>query len=109
MGLALNAPESVRCAGVDAPTTPLYFITLQLVTFFAQTPIRTPASNELEVYPVTLQNWFWGIYVLTLVLGLWTWYEPTQPIWYRRAGSFVVLMVLIGLLGYEVFGSVIKR
>jgi hypothetical protein len=58
---------------------------------------------------MSLQNWFWGIYVLTLLFGVWTNYESNQPIWYRRAGSFVTIMILIGLIGYEVFGSVVKR
>jgi hypothetical protein len=56
---------------------------------------------------MSLENWFWAIYVIALLFGFWANYEAGQP-WYRRAGSYVALWILVGILGYGVFGSVIK-
>jgi hypothetical protein len=58
---------------------------------------------------MSLENWFWGIYVLTIFFGMWANYDPAMPVFYRRGGLFLVLMILVGLLGYQTFGSVIKR
>lgn len=51
---------------------------------------------------------FWVLYVLSIVLGLWSTYTPADPLWTRRAGYSVVVWVLIGLLGWSVFGPVVK-
>jgi len=51
---------------------------------------------------------FWGIYILSVLFSLWASYEPTVATWPRRAGGYVVIWILIGLLGYRVFGSAIK-
>ena len=56
-----------------------------------------------------LQYLFWMIYVVACLFGLWLNYEAGQPLWPRRAGSFVVLWILVGILGYRVFGAVIKQ
>lgn len=59
---------------------------------------------------MSLENWFWGIYVLTLLFGIWANYDAAAlPVFYRRGGSFLVLMVLIGIMGYRIFGSVVKN
>jgi hypothetical protein len=50
---------------------------------------------------------FWTIYVICVLFGAWSFYEPTTP-WFRRAGGFFVLWVLVGMLGWHVFGSVVK-
>jgi hypothetical protein len=50
---------------------------------------------------------FWMIYILSLIVGIWGYYEPTTP-WFRRAGGYVALWVLVGLLGLRVFGDAIK-
>jgi hypothetical protein len=54
-----------------------------------------------------LENWFWGIYVLCLLLGGWGYYDGTA-VGYRRFGGYFVLWALVGILGYSVFGSVVK-
>lgn len=51
---------------------------------------------------------FWIIYILSLLFGLWSGYDAAQPLWYRRAGGFLALWILVGLLGYHVFGQPIR-
>ena len=51
---------------------------------------------------------FWGIYILAVIFTLWTSYEPAAPNWRYRSGGYLVTWILIGLLGYRVFGSAIK-
>ena len=50
---------------------------------------------------------FWGIYILALFVSGWGYYEPNQP-WFRRAGGSFALWLLVGILGYKVFGSAVK-
>jgi membrane protein YdbS with pleckstrin-like domain len=52
---------------------------------------------------------FWVVYVIAILFGVWSNYDAAQPLWYRRAGAYLVLWVLVGILGWEVFGSVVKR
>jgi len=52
---------------------------------------------------------FWVIYLIAVLFGAWSSYEPAQPLWYRRAGSYLLLWILVGILGWEVFGSVVRR
>lgn len=47
---------------------------------------------------------FWVLWVLFLLLGGYLWY-PFD----RRSPSFFIIMVLIGLLGWRVFGFVIQN
>jgi hypothetical protein len=49
---------------------------------------------------------FWVIYIVALVFSVWGNYG--QPDWGRRAGGYFVLWVLVGILGWRVFGSAIK-
>ena len=58
---------------------------------------------------MTLSLLFWMIYIITMLFGLWTNYTPGQPFGIRPFGSFFVQWVLIGILGYEVFGAAIRR
>jgi hypothetical protein len=51
---------------------------------------------------------FWVLYVLAVVIGIWGSYEPTQPLWYRRFSGYIVLWILVGILGWSVFGPVVK-
>jgi hypothetical protein len=51
---------------------------------------------------------FWMIYVITLLFCLWSNYEAGQPLWLKRAGSFVVLWILVGILGWRVFGHLVN-
>jgi hypothetical protein len=53
--------------------------------------------------------WFWLIYVIVLVFGVWgvgPWTAEPNP--YRTFGSWIVLFILIGLLGWHDFGSPIR-
>ena len=51
---------------------------------------------------------WWVIYILSLLVGLWGWYEPAPSPWFRRAGGYIILWVLVGMLGWRVFGSAVK-
>jgi hypothetical protein len=49
--------------------------------------------------------WFWLLYVICVVFGGWLIW-PAQD--RRMFGSYGVIMILIGLLGWAVFGSPLK-
>ena len=52
--------------------------------------------------------WFWLIYVLTLVFGIWganPW--SPAPAWSTWGGWFI-LFLLVGILGLHAFGSPIR-
>ena len=51
---------------------------------------------------------FWVIYIISVLVGGWSLYEPGQPLWYKRAGGYFILWVLVGLLGWAVFGAAIR-
>jgi hypothetical protein len=51
---------------------------------------------------------FWGIYILSIILGFMVNYEAGQPVWLRRFSGYIVLWVLVGLLGYRVFGPAVR-
>ena len=54
---------------------------------------------------MTAGNWFWIIFVLCVIFGLWgnnPW-RPAGPI--GAFGSAVVIFILMFLLGLRVFGS----
>jgi hypothetical protein len=57
---------------------------------------------------MALNDWFWIIYVICLLVGLWGYYGDANAPWYRRAGGHVAIWVLLGILGLRVFGSVVK-
>ena len=50
---------------------------------------------------------FWVIYIVALVFSIWASYDG-QPNWPRRAGGSFVLWLLIGILGWSVFGPAVK-
>jgi hypothetical protein len=52
---------------------------------------------------------FWVLYVVAIVFGLWSSYDPAQPLWYRHAGAYAVLWILVGILGWQDFGPVVHR
>jgi len=54
-----------------------------------------------------LAYFFWGFYVIAIVFNLWVSYDG-QPLWYRRAGHGVILWILVGMLGYRVFGHPVQ-
>ncbi len=49
---------------------------------------------------MSVNIWFWLIYVLSIIFGGWINF-PFE----RRSYTFVILMVLIGLLGWAQFGG----
>lgn len=51
---------------------------------------------------------FWVVYVIAILFGFWSNYEPAQPLWYRKAGAYLVLWLLVGMLGWATFGPVVK-
>ena len=51
---------------------------------------------------------FWVIYVVAIIFGLWSNYNPAQPLWYRTAGAYAILWVLVGILGWHAFGPLIR-
>lgn len=51
---------------------------------------------------------FWGIYIFSILLGVWGYYDGAQPNWYRRFSGYIVLWILVGILGYRIFGAAVK-
>jgi hypothetical protein len=54
---------------------------------------------------MSLQIWFWLFYVIGLFFGFWAEYVPGQPYPYPRGGRNLLIFVLVGLLGWKVFGG----
>ena len=54
--------------------------------------------------------WFWIIYVIFVILGLFfNWPAPPyQPNAFRPFGWSVVVLILIGILGWGIFGPPIR-
>ena len=57
---------------------------------------------------MTLAVWFWLFYVLSLVFGIWSEYRPGTPYPFYRGAWYGVLYILLGILGWKVFGSPIQ-
>jgi hypothetical protein len=52
--------------------------------------------------------WFWIIFVICVIFGLWG-SNPWRPATaWGVFGSAIVVFVLLGLLGYHVFGSPLR-
>lgn len=53
--------------------------------------------------------WFWLIYVITLVFGIWG-INPWRPaaVTWAPFGSWLILFILIGILGLGIYGSPIR-
>lgn len=51
--------------------------------------------------------WFWLIYVICVLFGVWAEW-PNDPNGFRPFGGRVIVFVLLGLLGWGVFGSPLK-
>jgi len=54
-----------------------------------------------------LQMLFWAIYIISIFFSVWLSYDG-QVGWQRRAGGYFILWVLVGILGYRVFGPAIR-
>jgi hypothetical protein len=52
---------------------------------------------------------FWVVYVIAILFGVWSNYATSDPLWFRRAGAYLVLWLLVGVLGWETFGPVVHR
>jgi hypothetical protein len=55
-----------------------------------------------------LEMWFWAFYVFSLLFCLWSEYTPAAPYPWRLGFKWIVFYVLVGILGYQAFGSAIK-
>ncbi len=51
---------------------------------------------------------FWILMLLWLVLGAWAEWTPGQPYPMRRLPGSILLFVLLGLLGWRVFGAAVR-
>lgn len=47
--------------------------------------------------------WFWIIFVISIIFGFWSVW-PFE----RKSGIYLVVYILIGLLGWRVFGPVVQ-
>jgi hypothetical protein len=52
--------------------------------------------------------WFWIIYVLCVIFGMWSEWPAGPNGNYRPLGGRFAVFVLLGLLGWGVFGPPIK-
>ena len=50
---------------------------------------------------------FWVLYIIAVLFGAWASYG--QPNWPRLFGGHFVLWILVGMLGWHVFGPAIKQ
>ena len=50
---------------------------------------------------------FWVIYVIAILFGVWSNYDAANELWFRRAGAYLVLWILVGIIGWRVFGPVV--
>lgn len=58
---------------------------------------------------MSLSTWFWVIYVIAVLFSIFLNYDPaTKTFAFRGFGGYFVLWILVGILGYGVFGSVVK-
>ena len=55
---------------------------------------------------MSLQLLFWMVYILALVFGGWLNYAPNTP-WLKPFGSYFAIWLLVGILGWKVFGPAI--
>jgi hypothetical protein len=54
-----------------------------------------------------LQVLFWMIYIIAILFSGWVYYAPNTA-WFRPFSGLFAIWVLIGILGYRVFGAAIK-
>jgi len=51
---------------------------------------------------------FWGLMIIWLVFGLVSWQNPTVVGGFSLIGNSLLLFLLLGMLGWQVFGAAIK-
>lgn len=56
---------------------------------------------------MTLGAWFWATLIFSILFGAWWFVQPTGPTWRPGVGA-VVLVVLLGLLGWAVFQGPVR-
>jgi len=54
------------------------------------------------------EMWFWVLYLICIVFGLGSGYTPGQPYTFRNWGGHLAIFILIGVLGWAVFGTPVK-
>ena len=54
---------------------------------------------------MTISAWFWIIYVISILFGVWAEWSPTPGDPRVRRVWYVVVYILLGLLGWKAFGS----
>lgn len=57
---------------------------------------------------MSIELLFWVLYIVALVFGFWVEYVPGQPYPMRRVPGALLFFVLVGLLGWKVFGPAIR-
>lgn len=57
---------------------------------------------------MTLSVWFWLFYVLSIVFAVWREYTPGAAYPWYRGSWYLFIYVLLGLLGWKVFGSPVQ-
>ena len=53
---------------------------------------------------MTIGLLFWIIFIVAAILGTWGWSTPQSPA-FSRWGGGLLIFVLLGLLGWKVFGK----
>jgi len=56
---------------------------------------------------MTIGLLFWLIYILSLIFSIWGYYPFVQAN-YRPFGGSILMYILVGLLGWAVFGAPIR-
>jgi hypothetical protein len=50
---------------------------------------------------------FWVIYLIALLVSWWGYYDAGKP-WFRPFGGALAVWVLVGILGWRVFGPAVR-
>jgi hypothetical protein len=57
---------------------------------------------------MTLAVLFWVLYIISILASLWLGYVPGQPYPFQKWGGGLLTFILVGILGFGVFGSPVK-
>jgi hypothetical protein len=58
---------------------------------------------------MTLGLFFWVVYIIAILFGVWSNYAANDPLWTRRFGAYGILWLLVGVLGWANFGPPVHR